>query len=140
MEIKTHILPVILVATLPLLLLTSCHRGAGFDLENNTGQDLALIGLNSVGQPTKYEVKKNRVLQMGMFSKLEIRHQNGQWIYTNAADIPRKYWKRGRMVSVISLQIEPDGAIYVLLPGTRGPVSNFPAQPQGYPLKPDLRG
>jgi hypothetical protein len=34
------------------------------------------------------------------------------------------------------IQIEVDGAIYLLLPKTKKAVTEFPPQPEGFPLRP----
>jgi hypothetical protein len=119
---------------LSMLLVTSCHPGVVVDWLNNSGQDLVVVTINARSEETTYAIKKNRVLRTGIPVKLRIEHNTGSWHY-EPPTVPERFWRsKNAMVSVISLQIEKDGSIYVLQPGTRGPVTNFPAQPVGYPL------
>ena len=120
-----------------LLLVTSCHPGVVVDLFNNSGQDLTVVTINQGFEDTIYHVKKGRILRIGVSAKLRIEHLNENWNYERMA-IPQQFWKRENfMISVINLQIEKDGMIYMLLPDARGLQANLPPQPTGYPLKPE---
>jgi len=128
-----------LLLILVALLVTSCHRGVVIELRNNSGQDLVVVGVNHNLEGNKETVRKNCVLTMGLFYKLRVEHKNGEWNYDSKRIPPEFQKKKNFMISVIDLQIEKDGAIYVLSPGIKGPVSNFPPQPDGYPLLPTAR-
>src|ERR1017187_7226445 len=119
-----------------LLLVTSCHPGVVIDLFNNSEQDLTVVTINQTSEETINTVKKDRVLRIGIASKLRIEHLGGSWNYEPLTIPPQQFWKRkNSMISVINLQIEKDGMIYVLLPGEQSSLTNFPLQPRGFPLK-----
>jgi len=134
---KNNILNLLLI--LVALMATSCHPGVVIALQNNSGQDLVVVGLNHNLEETKETVGKNRVITIGVFYELRVEHKNGEWNYDSKPISPEFQKKKNFNVSVIGLQIEKDGAIYVLSPGTKGPVSSLPPQPDGYPLVPRAR-
>ncbi len=120
-----------------LLLATSCHPGVVLDWMNNTGERLVIVTLNASSQETHHgAVKEGQTARTGIPVRLRIDHSGGTWNYDPPA-IPESYlWRKGKTVSVIRLQVEPDGAIYVLPSGIKGPLGSFPAQPPGYPVRP----
>jgi hypothetical protein len=125
------------ISFIPLLLFVSCASGVVVELQNNSGEDLVVVNIYPNGQEETYRIKKNRVLHMGVPSRLRVEHIHGKWSYEHSS-IPMEFEKRkNSMISVISLQIEKDGTIYVLPPGAKGPAGDFPAQPPGYPLRPN---
>jgi hypothetical protein len=89
-----------------------------------------------------FEIEYQFMLADGQFTELvglyKLKVQSNQKVWNYAARwIPPEFYKRtGRHMRSVELQIEPDGAIYVLAPNMLKPVTNFPTQPSGYPLRP----
>ena len=116
--------------------MTSCHPGLGIDLYNNSDQDLTVVTINQSSLETVCKVKKHRTVRIGIVAKVRVDYPGGSWHYEFVV-APEEFWRhQNSMVSVINLQIEKDGKIYVLSPDTREVVTNFPPQPSGFPLVP----
>jgi hypothetical protein len=121
---------------LSLLLMTSCHPGVIIDLFNNSRHELVVTTINQRSEETTCKVKQNRVVRIGIAAKVRVDSPSGSWHYEFVV-APEEFWRRhNSMVSVINVQIEKDGKIYVLSPDTREVVTNFPPQPSGFPLVP----
>ena len=123
-----------------LLLTTSCEHGVIIRWYNNACERLTIVVLDRRSQEMDRGVaRKCHAVTTGIPLKLRIEHGTGAWYY-NAPQVlvPERYWRRkNAMISVIGLQVQPDGSIYVLSPETKDSATNFPPQPTGYPLHPE---
>ena len=98
---------------------------------NNTGGKLEI---NSDGKLHSIPNGSSEIVRFpGNTMKLSIRNVSGTvWHY--AARYPSQAFILHHKRTFV--QIQPDGSIYVLNPPAGGIVTNFPAQPPGFPLRP----
>lgn len=115
------------------------------DFYNNSGQDLSLVAMFP---GTNYTMTIQDGGHVEFYSPfIEVHHSAGIWHYERkpyAGEFGRRFGERhvafyqrlpGNQLSV-RLQIQPNGAIYVIPPNSTGAVTNFPPQPKGFPLVP----
>lgn len=121
------------------LLLCGCHYILQVQLFNNTGQNVTIVSFDARTNASTDFVRAGDNVGLGIPSKLEIANRtHGTWHY-DLKRVPMEFHKQvGWNRHLLRFQIQEDGAIYVLSPGTSGPVTNFPPQPIGYPLRPKL--
>src|SRR5438552_18575472 len=98
-----------------LLVVTSCRPGVVLDWINNSGQKLVIVVLNSKSEETdRSTIRQGHAVRTGVPRKLRIEHAGGAWFYV-PPPIPGGLWKhKNRMLSIIVIQVEADGSIYVL--------------------------
>jgi|SRR5260370_6015284 len=123
--------------------LSSCNRCVIIRVFNNTGSQIAILGLDPGGQRETWTVDARASADLGYFYRWEIRkadHPPVIWYYQPCTIkyIADQYltnnWLRCRRAAA---QIEPDGKIWILPPGTRAIVAQPTTQPAGFPAKPD---
>lgn len=141
---KTYTLFLLIISV--AIALTGCVIIERDEIYNNSGQDLTILVQHSTNS-TPHQIKKGETLEF-YASFIEIRHGNGTWRYEHKpfalefhkrADSKHliKFYKRiGGNQILVKLQIQPDGAIYLIPPDFDGPITDFPEQPEGFPLIP----
>ncbi len=120
------------------VLFVSCQKGFVFRVFNHTGSDLVLLSYDTEMHALEYSIKTGAAEDIASPTALTVTlPSGGRWEY-EMRTVPRKYWYSRSSLgkSDIRLQIEPDGLIYVLEPGTPSPVVQLPKQPEGFPLHP----
>jgi hypothetical protein len=119
-------------------LLTSCHPGTKVEIVNNTGQNLTVVSLDTVLKETLYPVASNQTVRIKVPYKLQVRLAGEIWNYDfPSTPLPQRFRERiGGNWYLEEYQLEKDGSLYVLLPGTQAPTSDLPQQPTGYPIRP----
>ena len=134
MRRKLQTLGVVLAAAL----VTGCHFIPDNEIFNNTNQDLSITMITSVdgrARSTTEIVKSGRAIFLGVPFKLAIRSGDSIWSY-DLITIPSHFYRSiGANKRIARLQIEEDGSIYLLLPDAVWPVTKFPDQPVGYPIR-----
>lgn len=134
MKIKTAFARTLLLSALAL---TSCHPGIVVDWFDNTGERILIDVLTGKGDVRRLEPGAKIAGPLPGSVGVIIKHGHGTWKYEAPPPVPARFVRRKNfMVSVITFQVERDGSIYVVHPGTRRPVASFPVQPPGYPLRP----
>jgi hypothetical protein len=103
---------------------------------NNTGHDIVLMCEHTKGVITNYPLKTGASVEIGLYLAVTIRGAEPVWTYSSV-EVPSSYYERLHFGKrLLKQQIEKDGRIFVVPPGTIGPIANFPVQPPGYPLTP----
>ena len=118
------------------LLFDACSRGLIVDVWNNTGQQLTITATYPPGfsKPRLLEIDQRRRFRHADHLKIETK--KGTWDF-EFQRLPIEYHKTFGFNNLhLTAQIQPDGALYLLLPGSKAPVAEFPPQPPGYPLRP----
>jgi hypothetical protein len=83
-----------------------------------------------------FTLKTDQSTAIGVPYKIKIQIGN-QTYYYDITWMPYQFWDAiGGNRRLAKLQIQEDGSIYLLLPKSTTPVTNFPPQPINYPLKP----
>lgn len=130
-----------------LLLIVGCVVVETDVVCNNTGQTLAFTVGHAETNWTTQVVSNGGVVEFHS-PYIEIGHAGGVWRYDRkplalefykkpgGQSLARLYKNRGGSHILVKLQIEHDGAIYVVLPDSESPAKSFPVQPEGFPLKP----
>jgi hypothetical protein len=130
----------LLILSLMLLLLfaDSCAPAIGLEATNNTGQDIVVLSIDQYGNQTSYPLSNGQASGIKVSYKLRVKHTDGFWDYEFPPLPAEKYLKRIAGNAYIErVQIEHGGVIYARSPGSpRGPSSELPAQPPGYPIRP----
>lgn len=111
--------------------LTGCPRAAYIDAYNNTNSMLLIDSTGDVAV-----IKPNQSLRM-IFNgdNFKIESDLGKWKYPR--NVPYGGHDGPFFDGTLRLQINPDGTIYALKVKWRPPLSSFPEQPAGYPLRPE---
>ena len=118
-----------------VLLVSGCHYILKDLLYNNSGQDLLLTTFRR--ETNSVVLKSGQIGELRGTVKLEVRRSDGGiWEYKRVS-VPFEFHKLfGINRHLVEEQIQEDGAIFLLSPGTSAPVTNFPPQPPGYPIRP----
>jgi hypothetical protein len=127
------------VLLLPLVLcltVVSCSRGFVFKAFNNSGEDLVVISYNGKLVPHEFAVAAGASVDVPFPTRLSIKHPSGEWRYDLVWTDKRYHYTRAGGLRVQDVQIEADGAIYLLSPKSKQAVQQFPTQPNGYPIRP----
>jgi hypothetical protein len=86
-------------------------------------------------EPEQYSIRVGEAGNVSVPSKLIIRNSDNKWEYDslpyNNGYAYRRHWWRFQ-----NLQLETNGAVYILLPGVEHPVTQLPPQPEGFPVMP----
>jgi hypothetical protein len=114
----------------------SCTRGYVLEFYNNTGKDATIITTDMAGVESRFPVKDAGVVRTPLTHVLIVMTGEQRRFYRMQPAPPTFEKNRKSMLRVLKFQIEADGTIYILQPESRGPVTAFPDQPPGYPLKP----
>jgi hypothetical protein len=127
----------ILLSALALcLMVVSCSRGFIFKAFNNSGQDLVIVSYDGKLVPHEFRVAVGESVDVQFPTKLTIKHSNGEWEYDLVRTDKRYHYTRTGGLRVQDIQIEADGAIYLLPPKTKQAGRQFPPQPDGFPIRP----
>ena len=127
---------ILLSSLVVLVLLTGCS-GTVFEVFNNTGRELTVVSYDTVGESAEYSIRAGRSHEVASPTKLVIKFDGGLWEYAHFPALDKKYRDSGGLrLRNYKFQIEKDGAIYILLPGTKTTVTNFPQQQYGFPIRP----
>ncbi len=111
---------------------TSCSREARIKLYNHTGSDVVI----QVEGET-YSIANGRIKTFifpAKSKKLSIMINDTIWDYS--VQYPPIDYCSPTAASIIHMQLEPDGQLYVFLPKTLFPVTDISSQPKGFPLIP----
>ena len=122
-----------------VLLLTSCSEEFDLLMFNNTGRDCAISMKGEFGPQSAFEtynVASNKSIIVKHYDYATIWHDAVRWNYP-AFIIGMDSVDRSKGKPLLAkLQIEPNGAIYLLPPGATGIVTTLPPQPYGFPVMP----
>jgi hypothetical protein len=128
----------VLTATLTVLLV-SCHKGFVYRIFNNSGEDIILWSYDTKMNATEYVIKSGRAEDVANPCRLSVKQVTSgrEWVY-DPVPLSKEYWysRSSFGKTDVRFQLEPDGGIFVLAPGTQAIVSKFVAQPTGFPLRP----
>lgn len=113
-----------------IIVLTGCPRLAYINAHNNT--NIALL-LDSSGE--KQVVAPSQLVRMSFGNDFKIKSDLGNWNYRR--NVPHGGYDGPFFDGTLRIQINPDGTIYALKAEWRPPLTSFPEQPIGYPLKPE---
>jgi hypothetical protein len=84
-----------------------------------------------------HDVKTGRAISFAYTESIAVISKSNHWIYAKFPRIDHKYFAATQFPpTTIKIQVEPDGSIFVLAPGTRNVTTNIPPQPDGFPLHP----
>ena len=124
------------LACVCLLLITSCSRAPRLKFFNNTGADITITV--DAGKTTIANGTSEKVWFPNKSFAMQIEADQQRWSYSLGGYPPRDYCKP-TAASIVHVQLEPDGRVYVFLPGTRLPQNDLSGQPEGFPLKPTTK-
>ncbi len=114
-----------------IIALTGCPRFAYIDAYNNTN---SVLSVDSTGDIAI--VKPSQALRMKFAGdNFKIKSDLGNWNYRR--NVPHGGYDGPFFDGTLRIQINPDGTIYALKAEWRPPLTSFPEQPIGYPLKPE---
>jgi hypothetical protein len=126
-----------LVAMLLAILATSCRRGVVLLVFNHAGFEVTVFSYDSVGNFDSERLNSGEAHELGWPSRLSIHHGTNVWKYDTFSLPANKYLCIGGFhPDFLKLQVEKDGAIYVISPLAKHSVTNFPVQPSDFPLHP----
>lgn len=127
--IERHLFAKSLFVLLIALSLAGCPRVAYIELYNNT---TSVFLLNSDGE--NHIIKPTQSVRVILGWSLQIESELGSWSYERA--VPHGGYDGPYFDGTLRVQVNADGAMYVLKAGERPPVSGFSGQPIGYPIRP----
>jgi len=118
----------------------SCTRCVDLRIFNASGGEITVVNIYPGGEDKgTIGNGQSMVLPFRMF-EWNVTRGNVTWSYSYSSmgDPGKEYmsdnWFQCRHVLA---QIEPDGTLWLLPPGTTSAVETMPPQPPGYPAKPD---
>lgn len=144
---RAHVLSLLITGV--AIALTGCVIIERDVMYNNSGQELIIMQKYLTNSPPR-TIKYGETFEF-YASYIEIRHGNDIWQYgrkpfalefhkrINSKNIIKFYKRIGGNQILVKLQVQPDGSIYLIPPDSNGPVTDFPEQPEGFPLKPQDR-
>jgi hypothetical protein len=106
-----------------------------FRLFNNTSSDIVAFSYDSKMEPEQDSIRVGEAGNVRVPSKLIVRGSGFNWEYDSRL-YNRDYVYGWNMKSFQNLQLESNGAIYVLLPGAEHTMTRLPPQPEGFPVMP----
>jgi hypothetical protein len=127
---------ILLLALALCVTVVSCSRGFIFKAINNSGQNLVIVSYDGKLVPHEFPVATGSSVDVQFPTQLSIKHSKGEWKYDLVRTDKRYYYTRSGGLRVQDIQIEADGAIYLLQPKTKQAVRQFPQQPDGFPIRP----
>ncbi len=127
---------ILLLALALGLTVVSCSRGFVVKAFNNSGEDLVIVSYDGERVPHEFSVAARASVDVQFSNQLSINHTKGEWKYDLVRTDQRYHYNRAGGLRVQDIQIDTDGAIYLLLPKTKKTVKQFPPQPDGYPIRP----
>ena len=139
------LIPKILTSILFVTLLSGCTISLSCVLLNNTPNLLTIHQFDRSNRADKINtVSKGKSVRLKSweYSKFKIISEQETWSYS-----PEYPWVDYSHFTgwgpwtkrVFYAQIEPNGLIYVLKDRHKKPVSDFPFQPDGFPIKPETK-
>jgi hypothetical protein len=140
----------VFIFVIPLaFLVTGCPYSEGDSIYNHSGQKaIVCLGVWGTNASQRLPMDKGQWVGFIPTGRFEIRRDRETWSYNSKPSVwdfrkkdggkklPKFYTEVNSATVVVSMQVEPDGKIYLLLPGSTVPVTNFPPQPNGFPLEP----
>jgi hypothetical protein len=129
--------PIVLVFAFALLL-TACIRALVCNVFNNTGSDIRVYSYDTKMRALESVIKKCGSSDVRFPTVLTIVAGDHRWTYDWRNLSMVGGYQSGRALGPLEIrfQIEPDGKIYILPPGTSTPMHQLPSQPNGFPLAP----
>ena len=126
------------------LLVLGCTDISGVKLCNNSGEAITLVSVVGEIPPHAGKTRTNRIVianghevKVNLISSFSVQSANWHWSYRPEIGIPGRFYRHEHgHWRFVQVQLEQDGTIYVLTPGSTSPVHEFAAQPPGYPLHP----
>jgi hypothetical protein len=130
----------VLLALLSATLLTSCKKGVFLLLFNNSGSDVTVASYDTAGRSDLHNIKKGMSKPIPWPTTLSIRFGSNQWTYGSFPVLPKSYVQRTRwgLPDYLKIQLEADGSLHMMPSNAVATLTNFPSQPQGFPLLPDF--
>jgi hypothetical protein len=111
--------------------LSGCPRMAYVDIYNNTGLDVSI----SVGGRITQVPRNSSERVMFNTASMHIESELGKWVYGRTL-IPYRGEDGPYFDGTAYVQLEADGLIYVLQKTGVRPETEFPDQPEGFPVGP----
>ncbi len=126
-----------------VLVLLSCDPPMGsqrVDVKwlNNTSEDVVIYSGGFRHYWSKATVPAGSWCVGAPAGEMEIRGKHHAWHYHDFI-LSRDLARKEGPLSVVTVQIETNGALHYLLPGTSSIQSRLPAQPSGFPHVPRYR-
>lgn len=121
-----------------IIFISGCSIPETCVLYNNTGQDLKVIRIKTDGSKTERKLKARSTIKLGgwVFSTYQIITKDTTWNYEPEITDPGFVADTVFLERIFKAQLEKDGRIYILQPKQSFPASEFPEQPEGFPLLP----
>ena len=116
----------------------SCTPYVDFKLFNNTDARVEIVATWHSGAEETFSVGAGGSKTLPGFARRRWRITTHNWEYQPPVRYPQRFQSRARfrLAYLYLLQLEPDGAIYLLEPHQDPPATKFTSQPEGFPLKP----
>src|SRR5437899_11971559 len=107
----------LLLAVLPIALLTSCQTGLKVYMINNTGQDITVVSIIPGMEDSASPIPPGALAEFRVPHKLKVIQKDKTWSY-QPRPVPSKFERRHGAFDQQVFQIEKDGAIYLVSPKT----------------------
>jgi len=121
---------------LPLTFIGGCARGIIFEMVNESARHLVLYSYDVKGRSEARPVRTGQSTKMPCPSKLKITFEGGEWNYVIPA-FPLTYVSRTiKAIETQRVLIDRNGELSLLMPKSSGSHLAVPAQPPGFPLRP----
>lgn len=141
----------VLILVLAVIFLSACPKPWMLSLYNNTAEDLTLVlpdGHLDWDAATKVEIVGTATTRSSGLHWVTDAHGNEvaelivrrdgslvRYVGVDYVGLANAYVDHSGAAIKQWLQLEPDGLLYLVRPGTSLPVRPLPPQPSGYPLK-----
>jgi len=119
--------------------LTSCNRCVDIRLFNNTGAEIVVSGFDPGGTTHTWTIANGESAIVWFMYRWEMHRLEKTWMYQpGAIEYPGvKFTQQNAFHCLhMAMQIEPNGSIWVLGPGSSTIATQLPDQPPGYPANP----
>jgi hypothetical protein len=122
-----------------IVVLTSCQKPLRLLLFNGTAEE-AIVEVNGRGRSSgSYKLPPSKSVELPRLGQLAVRLGTNTWEYPDFETLPvglvERRWNKDRL----KVQLQDNGSILVLAASTTSPVTNFPPQPPGFPLRPSRK-
>jgi len=137
---------VLIILILPIGL-GGCTVPLDIHLINNSGHEITITFNTDSGELSHdtyvFQVGKGEIFEEAVADKGDtITIYMGEKILNyEGKSIPMEFVEQTGIIfinRILRLQLESDGKIYILKPGSPIPAKEFPSQPTGYPLVPEV--
>ena len=117
--------------------ISGCTLSETCVLYNNTGQNLKVIQQKIEGTKSERKLKAHSTIRLGgwVWHTYQVVTKDTIWNY-NPIRPDYDFFAYGGFDQIFKAQLEKDGRIYILRPDQSFPASEFPKQPEGFPLLP----